>query len=138
MFDYDFDINGCPKNRSVNYNEKSFLANNGSPCRGWDVENDISTTNVNKTFGWGQSSLAYRYNSNNCLQLRPVQWVGAGDISELVAGSRSICVQRQNKGAVSEIEYSTCFFADKRGHSGRMVTLSPPTSEAGVQSPSWP
>ena len=31
-----------------------------------------------------------------------------------MAGSPSICVQRQNKGAVSEIEYSTCFFfADK-------------------------
>ena len=25
-----------------------------------------------------------------------------------------------------------------RGHGGRVVTLSPPTSEAGVQSPSWP
>ena len=24
------------------------------------------------------------------------------------------------------------------GHGGRVVTLSPPTSEAGVQSPSWP
>ena len=42
-----------------------------------------------------------------------MQWVDACDISVLVAGSPSICVQRQNKGAVSEIEYSTCFFADK-------------------------
>ena len=25
-----------------------------------------------------------------------------------------------------------------RGHGGRVVTLSPPTSEAGVRSPSWP
>ena len=24
------------------------------------------------------------------------------------------------------------------GHGGRVVTLSPPTSEAGVRSPSWP
>ena len=56
-FDYDFDINGCHKNRSVHYNEKSFLTNDGNPCRGWDVENHISTTNVNITFGWGQSSL---------------------------------------------------------------------------------
>ena len=27
---------------------------------------------------------------------------------------------------------------EKRGHGGRVVTLSPPTSEAGVRSPSWP
>ena len=26
----------------------------------------------------------------------------------------------------------------KRGHGGRVITLSPPTSEAGVRSPSWP
>ena len=25
-----------------------------------------------------------------------------------------------------------------RGHGGRVVTLSPPTSEAGVRSPAWP
>ena len=25
-----------------------------------------------------------------------------------------------------------------RGHGGRVVTLSPPTSAAGVRSPSWP
>ena len=25
-----------------------------------------------------------------------------------------------------------------RGHGGRVVTLSPPTSEAGVQFPAWP
>ena len=29
-------------------------------------------------------------------------------------------------------------FQDKRGHGGRVVTLSPPTSAAGVRSPSWP
>ena len=39
-----------------------------------------------------------------------MQYVDAGDISELVAGSSSICLQRQNKGAACEIEYSTCFF----------------------------
>ena len=27
---------------------------------------------------------------------------------------------------------------DLRGHGGRVVTLSPPTSAAGVRSPSWP
>ena len=27
---------------------------------------------------------------------------------------------------------------DNRGHGGRVVTLSPPTSAAGVRSPSWP
>ena len=26
----------------------------------------------------------------------------------------------------------------QRGHGGRVVTLSPPTSEAGVQFPAWP
>ena len=25
-----------------------------------------------------------------------------------------------------------------RGHGGRVVTLSPPTSEAGVRTPAWP
>ena len=30
------------------------------------------------------------------------------------------------------------FKRDIRGHSGRVATLSPPTSEAGVRSPSWP
>ena len=68
---------------------------------GWDVENHISTTNVSITFGRGQSSLAYRYNSNNWLLLGPVQWVDAGDISVLVAGSPSICVQRQNKNLLT-------------------------------------
>ena len=84
----------------------------------------MSITNVNITFGWGQSSLAYRYNSNNCLQLGPVQWVDAGDISELVAGSPSICVQRQNKGTVSEIVYSTCFFADKEVLDGEYLSTN--------------
>ena len=42
-----------------------------------------------------------------------MQYVDAGDISELVAGFSSICLQRQNKGVACEIEYSTCFFADK-------------------------
>ena len=28
--------------------------------------------------------------------------------------------------------------SSSRGHGGRVVTLSPPTSEAGVRSPSWP
>ena len=32
----------------------------------------------------------------------------------------------------------TLFHEMLRGHGGRVVTLSPPTSEAGVQSPSWP
>ena len=28
--------------------------------------------------------------------------------------------------------------SSRRGNGGRVVTLSPPTSEAGVRSPSWP
>ena len=31
-----------------------------------------------------------------------------------------------------------CGYRHWRGHSGRVVTLSPSTSEAGVRSPSWP
>ena len=30
------------------------------------------------------------------------------------------------------------FQSGKGGHGGRVVTLSPPTSEAGVQFPAWP
>ena len=30
------------------------------------------------------------------------------------------------------------FFDLVRGHGGRVVALSPPTSEAGVRSPEWP
>ena len=33
---------------------------------------------------------------------------------------------------------SITFELDLRGHGGRVVTLSPPTSAAGVRSPSWP
>ena len=53
IFDHNFGENGCYKNRSVNYNKNLFLANNGSPCCGWGVENHISPTNVNVTVGWG-------------------------------------------------------------------------------------
>ena len=67
------------------------------------------------------------------------------------------------KQAVSELEYLTTFnrsvsqamartmqdlseavfinmanFTLARGHGGRVLTLSPPTSAAGVRSPSWP
>ena len=42
-----------------------------------------------------------------------MQYVDAGDISELVAGFSSICLQRQNKGVACEIEYSTCFLQIK-------------------------
>ena len=35
--------------------------------------------------------------------------------------------------------FETCFFYDLwGGHGGRVVTLSPPTSVAGVRSLSWP
>ena len=34
--------------------------------------------------------------------------------------------------------YLLQFNSQIRGHGGRVVTLSPPTSEAGVRSPSWP
>ena len=32
----------------------------------------------------------------------------------------------------------SCFYILLRGHGGRVVTLSPPTSEAGVLFPAWP
>ena len=43
----------------------------------------------------------------------------------------------------SSTKIATCIYYNKgvfiiQGHGGRVVTLSPPTSEAGVRSPSWP
>ena len=36
------------------------------------------------------------------------------------------------------LDQTLCFIRGTRGHGGRVVTLSPLTSEAGVRSPSWP
>ena len=36
------------------------------------------------------------------------------------------------------LSLNACFMSVIRGHGGRVVTLSPPTSEAGVRFPEWP
>ena len=36
------------------------------------------------------------------------------------------------------VKVSDWLIEEWRGHGGRVVTLSPPTSAAGVRSPSWP
>ena len=41
-------------------------------------------------------------------------------------------------GILLLLDFEKAFDSVQRGHGGRVVTLSPPTSEAGVRSPSWP
>ena len=40
--------------------------------------------------------------------------------------------------SVFELNVSLLYFEALRGHGGRVVTLSPPTSEAGDRSSAWP
>ena len=37
-----------------------------------------------------------------------------------------------------DLGISIVTYGSQVGHGGRVVTLSPPTSEAGAQSPAWP
>ena len=50
-----------------------------------------------------------------------------------IFGSYVACEAR-----IEQCELGIRRIINKRGHGGRVVTVSPPTSAAGVRSPSWP
>ena len=56
---------------------------------------------------------------------------------EAVQALRAI-TQDEDLARSDHVIYAYNFIDAERGHGGRVVTLSPPTSAAGVRSPSWP
>ena len=104
---------------------------------------------------WGGTDLSYHLNENKLNlsssfmnrdnnNVKKIASSGVRDISELCVNNLQCSVfNNPSAGARFTVPLSEGFADDSlqgfsRGHSGRVVTLSPPTSEAGVRFPAWP